>query len=123
MNNAKNIIIVVLVVGCGVLLFLWLGSIGDQAKLRESISKLEDLNRTTQAEVENLRETNTGLESTIDRLTESERIRQEKYREVKATIGELQENRGELEEGIDGILQRITELEKTISKLLDLVFD
>jgi len=122
-ENVKIIIISVLAACCVLFLFLWLGSIGNQKELRATISSLEESNKRTKAEHKKLLETNRGLENTIEGLRESERERQEKYSEFRATIEELYTNKGQFEQGIDGILEKIRVLEKTIQGLLDLVFN
>ena len=122
-ENVKIIIISVLAACCVLFLFLWLGSIGNQKELRATISSLEESNKRTKAEHKKLLEINRGLENTIEGLRESERERQEKYSEFRATIEELYTNKGQFEQGIDGILEKIRVLEKTIQGLLDLVFN
>ena len=122
-ENVKIIIVSVLAACCVLFLFLWLGSIGNQKELRATISSLEESNKRTKAEHKKLLEINRGLENTIEGLRESERERQEKYSEFRATIEELYTNKGQFEQGIDGILEKIRVLEKTIQGLLDLVFN
>lgn len=121
--NVKIIIISVLAACCLLFISLWLGSIGDQEKLRATISSLEKSNKRIKAESNRIHEVNRELESTIKGLKESERERQEKYNEIRGTIKELYTNQGKFEQGIDGILKKIGVLEKTIQKLLDLVFN
>ena len=122
-ENVKIIIISVLAACCVLFLFLWLGSIGNQKELRATISSLEESNRQAKAEHKKLLETNKELGNTIEGLRESERERQEKYSKFRATIEELYTNQGQFEQGIDGILEKIRVLEKTIQGLLDLVFN
>ena len=122
-ENVKIIIISVLAACCVLFLFLWLGSIGNQKELRATISSLEESNRRAKAEHKKLLETNKELGNTIEGLRESERERQEKYSKFRATIEELYTNKEQFEQGIDGILEKIRVLEKTIQGLLDLVFN